>query len=163
MTRGPRRRFSSTSSQGKSEGKLFLQAELPESCAGGCYVPPTIFTDVDPKAKLAQEEILGPVLAVIRANDFAHALAIANDTPYALTGGVFSRSPAHIEQARTDLEVGNLYINRRITGSQVDAQPFGGVQTQWYRCKNRLARLHPPLHGRPLHHGEHRPQRLRAG
>jgi RHH-type proline utilization regulon transcriptional repressor/proline dehydrogenase/delta 1-pyrroline-5-carboxylate dehydrogenase len=113
---------------GNSEGRLLVQAKLPPACDEGCYVPPTIFVDVRPEARIAQEEILGPVLAVLRADDFAHALRIANGTRYALTGGVFSRSPANIERARREFAVGNLYINRRIIGSQVDAQPFGGFR-----------------------------------
>ena len=113
---------------GMSEGNLMVQAKLPEACSGGYFVPPTIFTDVGPDARIAQEEIFGPVLAVIRARDFEVALDIANGTRYALTGGVFSRSPVHIDRARRELAVGNLYINRRITGSQVDAQPFGGFK-----------------------------------
>ncbi len=94
----------------------------------GSFVGPTIFTDVDPRADIAQQEIFGPVLAVIRATDLSHALEIANDTPYALTGGIYSRSPASIERARQELRVGNLYINRRITGALVDRQPFGGFE-----------------------------------
>ncbi len=104
------------------------QAELPTTCRDGFFVPPTIITDVKPDAGIAQEEIFGPVLAVIRARDFDHALDIANGTRYALTGGLFSRSPANIERARREFAVGNLYINRKITGSQVDAQPFGGFR-----------------------------------
>jgi len=111
---------------GKREGTLVAQAKLPESCGDGYFVPPTVISDIDPDSRVAQEEIFGPVLAVMRANDFDHAIAIANNSRYALTGGVFSRSPAHIEQARREFVVGNLYINRKITGSQVDAQPFGG-------------------------------------
>ncbi len=113
---------------GSSEGKVLVQAELPPACAEGFFVPPTIFTDVPPDARIAQEEIFGPVLALIRAKDFEHAIEIANNTRYALTGGVFSRSPAHIDRARQEFAVGNLYINRKITGSQVDAQPFGGFK-----------------------------------
>jgi RHH-type proline utilization regulon transcriptional repressor/proline dehydrogenase/delta 1-pyrroline-5-carboxylate dehydrogenase len=111
---------------GKREGTLIVEAKLPESCGDGFFVPPTVISDIDPDSRLAQEEVFGPVLAVMRANDFDHAIAIANNSRYALTGGVFSRSPAHIEQARREFVVGNLYINRKITGSQVDAQPFGG-------------------------------------
>jgi len=112
----------------KSEGRLLVEAPLPGTCGEGFFVAPTIFTDVKSDARIAQEEIFGPVLAIIRATDFEHALKIANDTRYALTGGVFSRSPAHIDRAAQELAVGNLYINRRITGSQVDAQPFGGFK-----------------------------------
>jgi RHH-type proline utilization regulon transcriptional repressor/proline dehydrogenase/delta 1-pyrroline-5-carboxylate dehydrogenase len=89
-------------------------------------VGPTIFVDVDPGIELAQHEVFGPVLAVIRATDLTDALRLANDTPYALTGGVYSRSPAAIERVRQELRVGNLYINRKITGAIVDRQPFGG-------------------------------------
>ncbi len=115
-------------SMGKREGRLIVEVPLPGVCGDGFFVSPTVIADVDPRSRLAQEEVFGPVLAVMRAETFDHALEIANDTRYALTGGVFSRSPAHIEQARRDFAVGNLYINRRITGSQVDAQPFGGFR-----------------------------------
>ena len=108
--------------------RVLIQPTLPPECADGYYVPPTILVDVEPDSALAQEEILGPVLAVIRAGDFDEALEIANSTRYALTGGLFSRSPTNIDRARRDFAVGNLYINRRITGSQVDAQPFGGFK-----------------------------------
>ncbi len=113
---------------GKTEGRMLVQAGLPAECDEGFFVPPTIFTNVDPNARIAQEEIFGPVLTVLRAAGFDEALDIANNTRYALTGGLFSRSPAHIERACRDFAVGNLYINRRITGSQVDAQPFGGFK-----------------------------------
>ncbi len=94
----------------------------------GYFVGPTIFTDVDPHSRLAQEEIFGPVLAVLRARTFEQALAIANDVDYALTGGLYSRSPARIAQAQRALHVGNLYINRQITGAVVGRQPFGGFK-----------------------------------
>jgi RHH-type proline utilization regulon transcriptional repressor/proline dehydrogenase/delta 1-pyrroline-5-carboxylate dehydrogenase len=94
--------------------------------AGGWYVPPTVVGDVDPTAPIAREEIFGPVLAVLRARDFDHAIEIANSSDYALTGGVFSRSPAHIQQAAAELRAGNVYLNRHITGATVGRQPFGG-------------------------------------
>jgi len=94
--------------------------------ASGYWVGPTIFADVPPGARIAQEEIFGPVLAAIKAKDFADALEIANGTSFALTGGLYSRSPRHIELAAANFRVGNLYINRRITGALVDRQPFGG-------------------------------------
>ncbi|MBI4081868.1 MAG: bifunctional proline dehydrogenase/L-glutamate gamma-semialdehyde dehydrogenase [Candidatus Lambdaproteobacteria bacterium] len=94
--------------------------------AEGFFVPPTVFTDVEPDSPLVQEEIFGPVLVVQRAPGFDAALALANGTPYALTGGVYSRSPRHLEQARREFRVGNLYINRGITGAVVQRQPFGG-------------------------------------
>lgn len=94
----------------------------------GYFVPPTIFTDVQPADKLAQEELFGPILAVIRASTFEQALEIANGTSYALTGGVFSRSPDHLDLARRDFMCGNLYLNRGTTGALVGRQPFGGFK-----------------------------------
>jgi RHH-type transcriptional regulator, proline utilization regulon repressor / proline dehydrogenase / delta 1-pyrroline-5-carboxylate dehydrogenase len=95
---------------------------------GGHYVGPHIFTNVDPGAVIAQEEIFGPVLAVLKARDIDEALTIAQDSSYALTGGLISRSPATIARVRRDFRVGNLYINRGITGAMVDRQPFGGFR-----------------------------------
>ncbi|MBV8555335.1 MAG: aldehyde dehydrogenase family protein, partial [Planctomycetaceae bacterium] len=94
----------------------------------GSYVGPLIVADVRPEARVAQEEIFGPVLAVLRARDLQEALRIANGTPYALTGGLYSRSPAHIDRVKREFRVGNLYINRPITGALVDRQPFGGFK-----------------------------------
>ncbi len=94
----------------------------------GFFVAPILFGGVPPDHPLAREEIFGPVLSVIKARDFDHALAIANGSPYGLTGGCFSRSPAHIEKARQEFRVGNLYINRGITGAVVERQPFGGAK-----------------------------------
>ncbi len=94
----------------------------------GYFVPLCIFTDVDPDSRLAQEEIFGPVLAVIRARDFDEALRVANGTQYALTGGVLSRSPANIKKARESFRTGNLYINRGCTGAVVGRHPFGGFK-----------------------------------
>jgi len=95
---------------------------------GGYYVGPHIFTNVAPEAVIAQEEIFGPVLAVLKARDLDEALEIANGTSYALTGGLISRSPAAIERCRRDFRVGNLYINRGITGAMVERHPFGGFK-----------------------------------
>jgi 1-pyrroline-5-carboxylate dehydrogenase len=92
----------------------------------GYFIAPTVFGDVDPASKLGQEEIFGPVLSVIRARDFDHALEIANGTEYGLTGAVYTRRRDRIEQARAEFEVGNLYINRKCTGAVVGAHPFGG-------------------------------------
>jgi RHH-type transcriptional regulator, proline utilization regulon repressor / proline dehydrogenase / delta 1-pyrroline-5-carboxylate dehydrogenase len=111
--------------QGQTEAEVALAMSAP---AGGYFVGPTIFANVPPTAKLAQAEIFGPVLAVMRASSFAEALAIANGTPYALTGGLYSRTPAHIAQTQAEFEVGNLYINRGITGAIVARQPFGGFK-----------------------------------
>lgn len=111
--------------QGKLEATVALEMPSPEV---GYFVAPVIFTDVLPTAKLAQEEIFGPVLAVIKAQNFDEAIAIANGTDYALTGGLYSRTPSHIERAEAEFEVGNLYINRTITGAIVARQPFGGFK-----------------------------------
>jgi RHH-type proline utilization regulon transcriptional repressor/proline dehydrogenase/delta 1-pyrroline-5-carboxylate dehydrogenase len=116
--------------QGRREATLALATpEPPDGWPdGGFYVGPHIFTGVAADATIAQEEIFGPVLAVIKARDFDEALAIANGTPYALTGGLISRSPAAIARARREFRVGNLYINRGITGAMVERQPFGGFK-----------------------------------
>jgi len=111
--------------QGKQQSQLALAIPTPE---GGYYVSPTIFSGVQPDHIIAQAEIFGPVLAVIKADNFDQALAIANGTDYALTGGLYSRTPQHIEQAAREFEVGNLYINRNITGAIVARQPFGGFK-----------------------------------
>lgn len=94
----------------------------------GFYVTPHIFADVAPDSALAQQELFGPVLAVIRAQDMSEAIEIANGTDYALTGGCFSRSPATLKRIRQELQVGNLYLNRGITGALVARQPFGGFK-----------------------------------
>jgi 1-pyrroline-5-carboxylate dehydrogenase len=109
---------------GKKEGKLVLGGE--RAPGDGYFVPPTIIVDVDPKARIAQEEVFGPVLAVIKAKDFDHALEIANNTEFGLTGAVYSRNPAKLEKAQEAFHVGNLYLNRKCTGAMVGAHPFGG-------------------------------------
>lgn len=98
---------------------------MPED---GFYCPPAIFTEVEPGHRLAREEIFGPLLAVLRARSFREALDLALASDYALTGGVFSRLPEHLALARDHFRVGNLYLNRRITGARVGIQPFGGVK-----------------------------------
>ncbi len=110
---------------GKKEAQCVVEIAAPKE---GYFVGPAIFRDVDPRSRIAQEEIFGPVLSVIKADDFEQALRIANDSQFALTGGVFSRSPNHIELARKEFRVGNLYINRGITGAIVERQPFGGLK-----------------------------------
>jgi len=92
----------------------------------GYFVQPTVIADVDSKARIFQEEIFGPVLAVTKAKDFEHALALANDSVYGLTGGVYSNNRAHLASARESFFVGNLYFNRKCTGAMVGAHPFGG-------------------------------------
>ena len=108
---------------GKQEGICLLDRRIE---GPGYFQGPVIFTDIVPRHRIAQEEIFGPVLALIRAKDFPSALQMANDSSYALSGGIYSRSPANIQWAREEFDVGNLYINRPITGSLVGRQPFGG-------------------------------------
>jgi len=109
---------------GKQEGRLLLGGEpLPGK---GYFVLPTIFGDVAPTARIAQEEIFGPVLACLRARDWDDAIAIANNTEYGLTGSVYSKNRAHLEDARRRFHVGNLYFNRKCTGALVGVHPFGG-------------------------------------
>jgi RHH-type proline utilization regulon transcriptional repressor/proline dehydrogenase/delta 1-pyrroline-5-carboxylate dehydrogenase len=114
--------------KGKRESRLAYAGDAGFLAAEGYYVAPHIFAEVPPNAVIAQEEIFGPVLAVTKARDLNEALAIANGTPYALTGGLYSRSPQNIERVRRDFRVGNLYINRKITGALVGRQPFGGFK-----------------------------------
>jgi len=123
-----RRRVQDYVEVGRETSTVLVEARLPAECEKGYFVPPIVFGDVRPDARIAQEEVFGPVLSMIRAADFDEALDIANNTRYALTGGLFSRSPAHIDRAKREFAVGNLYVNRKITGSQVDAQPFGGFR-----------------------------------
>ncbi len=111
---------------GGQEGDILHQTNTDNLRSAGYYVGPTIIGNVDSEARVVNEEIFGPVLTVIKATDFAGTLKIANDSPYGLTGGVYSRSPAHLELARREFRVGNLYLNRKITGSRADIQPYGG-------------------------------------
>jgi 1-pyrroline-5-carboxylate dehydrogenase len=109
---------------GKKEGKLLTGGG--RAPGEGYFVQPTIIADVAPKARLAQEEVFGPVLAVIKAKNYDHALEIANNTEFGLTGAVYSRNPEKIKKAEEAFHVGNLYLNRKCTGAQVGAHPFGG-------------------------------------
>jgi RHH-type transcriptional regulator, proline utilization regulon repressor / proline dehydrogenase / delta 1-pyrroline-5-carboxylate dehydrogenase len=113
---------------GKNEARLAYAGDLAQLRNEGYYVAPHVFAEVSPTAVIAQEEIFGPVLSVIKARDLEHALEIANGTKYALTGGFFSRSPRNIDAVRRRFRVGNLYINRKSTGALVDRQPFGGFK-----------------------------------
>jgi len=108
---------------GKHEGRLVAGGGHH---GPGYFIEPTVFADVDPHARIAQEEIFGPVLAVIKAKDFDDALHIANDTEYGLTGSLYSRDQQRIERAKEEYHVGNLYFNRKSTGALVGVHPFGG-------------------------------------
>ncbi len=117
-------RVRSYQSLAHAEGTVLLQrTDLPDR---GWYAGPTIVEIKDRAARIATEEIFGPVLALIRARDFDRALTLANDTDYALTAGCFSRTPSHLEQAADELRAGNVYLNRATTGAVVGRQPFGG-------------------------------------
>ncbi len=118
-------RILKTIAEAEGKHKLLFKGKIP---SGGYYAPPTIFGNVDPNSSLAQEEIFGPVLAIIKVKNIQEALDVANNTAYALTGGLFSRSPANISFIRENFECGNLYINRGITGAMVDRHPFGGYK-----------------------------------
>ncbi len=111
---------------GHEEGRLVLGGHAIDTPEGGYFIEPTIFADVDRHARIAQEEIFGPVLSVIRARDFDDALAIANGTEYGLTGALYSRDRLRLERARHEFHVGNLYFNRKCTGALVGVEPFGG-------------------------------------
>ncbi len=123
-----RDRIRKTIEVGKREAKLEYSHDIGPLAEQGFFIGPTIFRDVPETAGIAQEEIFGPVLSVIRANDLDDALRIANGVKYALTGGCYSRSPSHLEKVRRRFRVGNLYINRKCTGALVDRQPFGGFK-----------------------------------
>jgi 1-pyrroline-5-carboxylate dehydrogenase len=111
---------------GSGEGKLLIGGKLHETTDNGYFIQPTIFGDIAPRARIAQEEIFGPVLAMIRAKDFTDAMTIANDTEYGLTGSVYSNNRYRLEEARKEFHVGNLYLNRKSTGAIVGVHPFGG-------------------------------------
>jgi 1-pyrroline-5-carboxylate dehydrogenase len=111
---------------GKGEGRLLTGGHAVANAEGGYYVEPTVIVDVAPTARIAREEIFGPVLAVIRARDFDQALEIANNTEYGLTGAIYSSSREKLDHARRSFHVGNLYLNRKCTGAMVGAHPFGG-------------------------------------
>jgi RHH-type proline utilization regulon transcriptional repressor/proline dehydrogenase/delta 1-pyrroline-5-carboxylate dehydrogenase len=110
--------------QASSQGRVVLQREDVPS--DGWFVGPTVVAVDDPSVPVASDEIFGPVLAVLRARDFDHAIELANGTDYALTAGCFSRSPVHLRRAAEELRAGNVYLNRAITGAVVGRQPFGG-------------------------------------
>jgi 1-pyrroline-5-carboxylate dehydrogenase len=111
---------------GNKEGRLVAGGHAVQTSEGGFYLEPTVFADVAPNAVLAQEEIFGPVLALIKVADFNEGLAVANNTEYGLTGAVYSNDRGRLDRARREFHVGNLYFNRKCTGAMVGAHPFGG-------------------------------------
>jgi 1-pyrroline-5-carboxylate dehydrogenase len=112
--------------KGIAEGGRLITGGRKESSGDGYFIRPTVIADVDPKATIAQEEIFGPVLAIIKAKDFDEALEIANNTEFGLTGGVWTKNRRKIEKAKRFFHVGNFYVNRKITGALVGVHPFGG-------------------------------------
>jgi len=111
---------------GKKEGRLVAGGKAVENADGGFFIEPTVIADIAPDAVIAQEEIFGPVLAVIKVKDFDEGLKVANNTEYGLTGAIYSGSREALETARREYHVGNLYLNRKCTGAMVGAHPFGG-------------------------------------
>src|ERR1700678_491000 len=112
--------------QGKKDGRIITGGSRVTEAGEGYYIRPTVIADIPARSKLEQEEIFGPVLAVIKARGFDHALEIANDTEFGLTGAIYTKSRDKIDRAKRDFHVGNLYINRKCTGAMVGAHPFGG-------------------------------------
>jgi RHH-type proline utilization regulon transcriptional repressor/proline dehydrogenase/delta 1-pyrroline-5-carboxylate dehydrogenase len=127
INRDAQERISKTIEAGNTEAKLAWQGSVPTD-PKACYVSPTIFTEVPAGSRLFREEIFGPVLSITRAKNFDEALGLANDSEFALTGGLYSRSPQNIARAKAEMVCGNLYINRPITGAVVERQPFGGFK-----------------------------------
>ena len=111
---------------GKKEGRLITGGARATNAGEGYFIQPTVIADIQPKSKLEQEEIFGPVLVVIKSRNFDHALEIANDTEFGLTGAVYSSSREKLDRAVREFHVGNLYLNRKCTGAMVGAHPFGG-------------------------------------
>jgi 1-pyrroline-5-carboxylate dehydrogenase len=111
---------------GKKEGRLITGGERATEAGEGYFIQPTVIADIEPKSTLEQEEIFGPVLVVIKSRNFDHALEIANDTEFGLTGAVYSGSREKLDRAVREFHVGNLYLNRKCTGAMVGAHPFGG-------------------------------------
>jgi 1-pyrroline-5-carboxylate dehydrogenase len=111
---------------GKQQGRLIAGGHAIETPEGGYFLEPTVIADVAPDARISLEEIFGPVLAILRAENFEDALSIANNTEYGLTGALYSTDRLKLEHARREFHVGNLYFNRKCTGAMVGAHPFGG-------------------------------------
>src|ERR1022692_2253256 len=112
--------------KGKKEGRLIAGGNAPATADGGYFLEPTVFADIAPNAVLAQEEIFGPVLAVIKVASFEEGMKVANNTEYGLTGAIYSSDREKLNRARQEFHVGNLYFNRKCTGAMVGAHPFGG-------------------------------------
>src|SRR5690606_27884103 len=120
---------------GRIEARLVAGGGKATQAGPGWFIEPTVFADVPPSATIACEEIFGPVVSVLRAKDFDEALALANGTLYGLTGGLISSDRSRLERARREFHVGNLYLNRKITGALVGIQPFGGFNMSGTNAK----------------------------
>ena len=155
---GARHRIEEYAAIGREEGKLLVECHSPE--ASGHVVPLRIFTDIRPEHRLAQEEIFGPILAVIEVEDFDEALQVANSTCFALTGAVFSRSPANIAKARREFRVGNLYINRGCTGALGRTPPVRRIQDVGDWFQGGWTRLPIAVHGTKKCGGKHHASRV---
>ena len=112
--------------KGKQEGRLIAGGEPVPTESGGYFLPPTVFADIDPEAVIAQEEIFGPVLALIKVESYEEGLAVANNTEFGLTGAIYTADRDRLKHASEEFHVGNLYLNRKCTGAMVGAHPFGG-------------------------------------
>jgi 1-pyrroline-5-carboxylate dehydrogenase len=112
--------------KGKKEGRLVAGGNAVRTDTGGYFLEPTVFADIAPDAVIAQEEIFGPVLAVIKVENFKEGLKVANNTEFGLTGAVYTSDRERLDLARQEFHVGNLYLNRKCTGAMVGAHPFGG-------------------------------------
>jgi 1-pyrroline-5-carboxylate dehydrogenase len=126
INEGSRKTIMSYIEQGKKDGRLITGGARAANGGDGYFIQPTVIADIPPKSKLEQEEIFGPVLVVVKSRNYDHALQIANDTEFGLTGAVYTRSREKIERAKREFHVGNLYINRKCTGATVGCHPFGG-------------------------------------
>jgi 1-pyrroline-5-carboxylate dehydrogenase len=111
---------------GRKEGRLIAGGNAPQTDDGGYFLEPTVIADIAPDAVIAQEEIFGPVLALIKVDSFEEGLRVANNTEYGLTGAIYTSSRENLDRARREFQVGNLYFNRKCTGAMVGAHPFGG-------------------------------------
>jgi 1-pyrroline-5-carboxylate dehydrogenase len=111
---------------GKRDSRLVAGGKTVETADGGFFLEPTVFADVLPDAVISQEEIFGPVLAIIKVDSFEEGLKVANNTEYGLTGAIYTGDRARLDIARQEFHVGNLYLNRKCTGAMVGAHPFGG-------------------------------------
>ena len=131
---------------GKKEGRLLAGGNAVKTEDGGYFLEPTVIADIAPDAVIAQEEIFGPVLAVIKVADFEEGLKVANNTEYGLTGAIYTGSREALDIARNEYHVGNLYLNRKCTGAMVGAHPFGGFNMRRDGFKGRRSGLPAAVH-----------------